>query len=215
MDMRIRMSSASTFQVTDRVRRKTKPREQKTDSEALLEFDVTQTALELRKSMPSKQLFPLANPMTECWDVHCLPFAISKLELIYVMGPSVFDTALNLFEKMEETSHLYLVCRAIGSVFLANMTKSPKAIMGQAKAYSTCLVAVNKAIRGSKEVTSDDLFLSICLLAFYEVSIVDSVSYIRFFLMICLIVGRVGRQFWKQIVSCGFPRIQSPYESID
>ncbi|GAM41776.1 hypothetical protein TCE0_042r15154 [Talaromyces pinophilus] len=169
MDMRIRMSSASTFQVTDRVRRKTKPREQKTDSEALLEFDVTQTTLERREQMSSKQLFPLANPMTESWDVHCLPFAISKLQLIYVMGPSVFDTALNFFEKMEETSHLYLVCRAIGSAFLANMTKTPKAIMGQAKAYSTSLGAVNKAIRDSKEVTSDDLFLSICLLAFYEV----------------------------------------------
>ena len=215
MDMRIRMSSASTFQVTDRVRRKTKPREPKADSEALLKFDVTQTALERREQMPSKQLFPLANPMTESWDVHCLPFAISKLQLIYVMGPSVFDTALKFFEKMEETSHLYLVCRAIGSAFLANMTKTPKAIMGQAKAYSTSLGAVNKAIRDSKEVTSNDLFLSICLLAFYEVSIVNSVSYIRLFLMICLIVGRVGRQFWKQIVSCGVPRLQSPYESID
>jgi hypothetical protein len=168
MDMRIRMSSASTFQVTDRARRKTKPREQKSDP------DIKQTALERYDLIPSKQLSPLTRPMTESWDVHCLPFAISKLELIYVMGPSVFDTALNFFGKMEETSHLYLVCRAIGSAFLANMTKTPKAIMSQAKAYSTSLVAVNEAIRDATKVTSDDLFLSICLLAFYEVSIVMS-----------------------------------------
>jgi hypothetical protein len=174
MDMRIRISSASTFQVIDKVRRKTKPREQKPHSEPLLEVEVKQTTLERRDSISPKQLFPLVNPMTESWDVHCLPFAISKLELIYVMGPSVFDTALNLFGKMEETSHLHLVCRAIGSAFLANMTKSPKAIMDQTKAYSTSIVAVNKAIRDSRKVTSDDLFLSICLLAFYEVSTVMS-----------------------------------------